>query len=78
MCVRAEGYDNRFMHLTNYAVNKLSDKYVANEDATAEDYGHKWSLRCGLLCVCMGVRVLRSVPIGCAGSIPLRVCMCGF
>ena len=32
------------MHLTNYAINKESEDFVANEDAAAADVGHKRSL----------------------------------
>jgi tubulin polyglutamylase TTLL5 len=31
------------MHLTNYSVNKKSEKYVRCDDAR-EDYGNKWSM----------------------------------
>ncbi|XP_065161645.1 tubulin monoglutamylase TTLL4-like isoform X2 [Atheta coriaria] len=34
---------DRFMHLTNYSINKLSSQYTANEDANACQ-GHKWTL----------------------------------
>jgi tubulin polyglutamylase TTLL6/13 len=32
------------MHLTNYAINKESDDFVANENAAEDDVGHKRSL----------------------------------
>ena len=32
------------MHLTNYAINKESDDFVANENAAQDDVGHKRSL----------------------------------
>jgi len=32
------------MHLTNYAINKESDDFVANENAEQDDVGHKRSL----------------------------------
>ena len=32
---------NKFMHLTNYSVNKKNAEYQANEDETACQ-GHKW------------------------------------
>lgn len=32
---------DRFMHLTNYSINKMSSQYTANEDANACQ-GHKW------------------------------------
>jgi tubulin polyglutamylase TTLL6/13 len=35
---------NMNMHLTNYAVNKLSDKFINNRDSTKTDVGHKRSL----------------------------------
>ena len=35
---------NRYMHLTNYSVNKKSDKFVVNKDADRDDEGSKWSL----------------------------------
>ncbi|XP_027947985.1 tubulin polyglutamylase TTLL4 isoform X1 [Eumetopias jubatus] len=35
---------NKFMHLTNYSVNKKNAEYQANADATACQ-GHKWALK---------------------------------
>jgi len=35
---------NRFMHLTNYSVNKRSEKFVQNQDYRQDNIGHKWSL----------------------------------
>ncbi|XP_073979085.1 tubulin polyglutamylase ttll-4-like isoform X2 [Rhodnius prolixus] len=35
---------NRYMHLTNYSINKLSNNYAQNEDAEACE-GHKWTIR---------------------------------
>ena len=35
--------DNLFMHLTNYAINKKSDKFEYNEDCERDDVGHKRS-----------------------------------
>jgi len=32
---------DRYMHLTNYSINKMSSQYTQNEDATACQ-GHKW------------------------------------
>jgi tubulin polyglutamylase TTLL5 len=32
------------MHLTNYSVNKKSEKYVRCNDPDIEDYGNKWSM----------------------------------
>ena len=36
--------NNRYMHLTNYSINKKNDKFVQNEDAEQDDVGFKWSL----------------------------------
>lgn len=36
--------DNLFMHLTNYAINKNSTKFVQNKQEDADDVGHKRSL----------------------------------
>lgn len=35
---------NRFIHLTNYSVNRLNDKYESNSDTEACK-GHKWTLK---------------------------------
>ncbi|CAK80151.1 unnamed protein product (macronuclear) [Paramecium tetraurelia] len=35
---------NRFVHLTNYSVNKDSPNFVANQDPTLDYLGSKWSL----------------------------------
>ncbi|XP_050532720.1 tubulin monoglutamylase TTLL4-like isoform X2 [Daktulosphaira vitifoliae] len=35
---------DRYMHLTNYSINRLSSQYTQNEDANACQ-GHKWTLR---------------------------------
>ncbi|XP_055599964.1 tubulin monoglutamylase TTLL4-like isoform X2 [Uranotaenia lowii] len=35
---------DRYMHLTNYSINKLSNNYSANEDADACQ-GHKWTIK---------------------------------
>jgi len=35
---------DRYMHLTNYSINKLSSQYTQNEDASACQ-GHKWSVQ---------------------------------
>lgn len=35
---------NRFMHLTNYSLNKKSENFVQNEDFRMDDTGHKWSM----------------------------------
>ena len=36
--------NNRYMHLTNYSINKKNDKFVRNEDKEQDDVGFKWSL----------------------------------
>lgn len=41
---RSENLENRFMHLTNYAVNKESPNFVFNESVSDMDVGHKRSL----------------------------------
>ncbi len=35
---------NKYMHLTNYAVNKLSKNFVPNTDPFVDNVGSKWSL----------------------------------
>ena len=35
---------NRFAHLTNYSINKKSEKFVQNSNADQGDEGHKWSI----------------------------------
>ena len=35
---------NKFIHLTNYSINKKSDNYVHNDNLENDDYGFKWSL----------------------------------
>ena len=35
---------NRFVHLTNYSVNKESKKFVQNKDPLEDNVGSKWSL----------------------------------
>ena len=32
------------MHLTNYSINKKSEKFMKNENAEQDDVGYKWSL----------------------------------
>lgn len=32
------------MHLTNYAINKNSSKFIFNKDASSDNIGHKRSL----------------------------------
>jgi len=36
--------ENLFMHLTNYAINKNSDNFEANEDENIDSEGHKRSV----------------------------------
>lgn len=36
--------DNKFMHLTNYSVNKKNENFVQNENLENDDFGFKWSL----------------------------------
>lgn len=40
----ADTLNDRFMHLTNYSINKLSSNYTKNEDAESCT-GHKWTLK---------------------------------
>ena len=40
----AKSIRDRYMHLTNYSVNKRSDDFVKNEDADCDNEGSKWSL----------------------------------
>lgn len=35
---------SRLMHLTNYSLNKFSEAFVSNTDASQDDVGNKWSL----------------------------------
>lgn len=35
---------NKYMHLTNYAINKKNASFVQNESADQDDVGFKWSL----------------------------------
>lgn len=37
-------FSNRFVHLTNYSVNKKSPDFIQNEDEEDCTVGHKWSL----------------------------------
>ncbi|CAG9812782.1 unnamed protein product [Phaedon cochleariae] len=39
----AKDLKDRYMHLTNYSINKLSSQYTANEDANSCQ-GHKWTI----------------------------------
>ena len=36
---------DRFMHLTNYSVNKKSATFVNNDDAASDQEGSKWSMK---------------------------------
>lgn len=36
--------ENMFAHLTNYSINKKSENYVSNSNASENDVGNKWSL----------------------------------
>ena len=42
--VNAKQLKERYVHLTNFSVNKNSQKFVKNEDAAIENMGSKWSL----------------------------------
>lgn len=34
--------DNQFCHLTNYSVNRKAQKFIRNEDESADGTGSKW------------------------------------
>jgi hypothetical protein len=36
--------NNKFMHLTNYSINKKNSNFVQNQDKEQDDVGFKWSL----------------------------------
>ena len=36
--------NNKYMHLTNYSVNKRNENFVQNETSEHDDFGFKWSL----------------------------------
>lgn len=36
--------DQRYIHLTNYSINKKNDSFLPNTDYRKDDIGHKWSL----------------------------------
>lgn len=42
--VKSDTLHDRYMHLTNYSINKLSQNYDKNEDASACK-GHKWTVK---------------------------------
>ena len=44
----------RYMHLTNYSINKHSSRFVPNSDANADDHGNKWSLSALRRCLARG------------------------
>lgn len=41
---RSDTLSDRYMHLTNYSINKLSANYAKNEDANSYN-GHKWTIK---------------------------------
>lgn len=41
---KSDTLNDRYMHLTNYSINKLSSNYAKNEDANACQ-GHKWTIK---------------------------------
>lgn len=36
--------NNKFIHLTNYSINKNNHNFIQNEDIENDDFGFKWSL----------------------------------
>ena len=36
--------NNKYMHLTNYSINKKNEKFIKNENCEQDDFGYKWSL----------------------------------
>ena len=40
----SSGKYSKFMHLTNYSVNKKYEGFLQNEDSRRDDMGHKWSV----------------------------------
>ncbi|XP_063694159.1 tubulin monoglutamylase TTLL4-like isoform X10 [Bolinopsis microptera] len=40
----SKSLSNRYVHLTNYSVNKFNDAYIKNEDETGTE-SHKWGLK---------------------------------
>lgn len=38
------GAENKFVHLTNYSINKKSGNFVQSDDLNNDDVGYKWSL----------------------------------
>ena len=43
---KSDNLDNKYMHLTNYAINKLSPNFIFNEEATCI-FSHKQRMRQG-------------------------------
>lgn len=46
----AKDLKDKYMHLTNYSINKFSTQYTANEDANACQ-GHKWYFTYIKICI---------------------------
>ena len=42
---KRKNLNNLYMHLTNYAINKFSSKYVFNESEKNDGVGHKRSVK---------------------------------
>jgi len=36
--------NNKYMHLTNYSINKKNENFIQNENTEQDDVGYKWSL----------------------------------
>lgn len=43
--IKAKSLQQKFIHLTNYTVNKKSNNFVTNKSANQENQGSKWSLK---------------------------------
>ena len=43
-CPVKSNMDNLYMHLTNYAINRNADNFIANDDENDDDTGHKRSV----------------------------------
>jgi len=43
--LKSDNVTNKFMHLTNFSVNKLSDKFMKNNSQDNIAQGSKWSLK---------------------------------
>ena len=48
---KTKALKNRFMHLTNYSINKKQEKYEKNDDKDNDMTGSKWSLQALRRCV---------------------------